>query len=211
MKVFKVLSFKEECDWLPSSYKKVHTHRFTLVKLGLIKDPREGMDKIDGYAIQRQMECQDATLYVQQISEAHHYDRYKGLFLYANAIKFYDGYILPADKVEVFLNSDFHPEHKNITISVSQSRIPKIGQEKVKYIVYRREFETEFERATRNGIVVCRKSDYIKNHEHYGKYILVDVIRPEIMWGTIEEIESDIKGIILDRLHEDKLIDFLRD
>ena len=145
MKVFKVLSFKEEYDWLPSSCKKVLTHRFNLVKLGLIKDPREGMDKFDGYAIQRQMECQDATLYVQQISEAHHYDRYKGLFLYANAIKFYDGYILPADKVEVFLNSDFHPEHKNITISVSQSRIPKIGQEKVKYIVYRREFETEFE------------------------------------------------------------------
>ena len=126
-------------------------------------------------------------------------------------VEFYDGYILPADKVEVFSNSDLHPEHKNITISVSQSRIPKIGQEKVKYIVYRKEFDTEFERATKRGIVVCRKSDYIKNHEHYGKYILVDVIRPEIMWGTIEEIESDIKGIILDCLHEDKLIDFLRD
>ena len=210
MKVFKVVSFKEECDLLPSSYKKVHTHRFTLVKLGLIEDPRESKDKYDRYVVERKMECQDATLYVQQISEAHHYDRYKRRFLYANAIEFYDGYILPADKVEVFSNSDLHPEHKNITISVSQSRIPKIGQEKVKYIVYRKEFDTEFDRATKRGIVVCRKSDYIKNHEHYGKYILVDVIRPEIMWGTIEEIESDIKGIILDRLHEDKLIDFLR-
>ena len=211
MKVFKVISFKEGYDFIPSAGKKVITNMFTLVRLGLIKDPREGKDKYEKYVIEREMKCQDATLFVKQISEAHHYDRYKSVFLYRNAIKFYDGYILPADKVEVFSNSDLHPEHKNITISVSQSRIPKIGQEKVKYIVYRKEFDTEFERATKRGIVVCRKSDYIKNHEHYGKYILVDVIRPEIMWGTIEEIESDIKGIILDRLHEDKLIDFLRD
>ena len=211
MKVFKVLSFKEEYDWLPSSCKKVLTHRFNLVKLGLIKDPREGMDKFDGYAIQRQMECQDATLYVQQISEAHHYDRYKGLFLYANAIKFYDGYILPADKVEVFLNSDFHPDTKKITISVNQDRIPKIGQETVKYVVYRDEDMSEFDRETIGDIVVCRKSDYFKNHEHYGKYILVDVIRPEIMWGAFKEIERDIKRIILDRLHEENLIEFLNE
>lgn len=211
MKVFKVISYKEEIDLLPSSYKKVSTHRFTLVQLGLIKDPREGKDIYEKYVIKNKMQCQDATLFVEQISEAHHYDRYKAMFLYQNAIKFYDGYILPNDKVEVFLNGDLRPDHKNITISVSQIRIPKIGQEKVKYIVYRKEFETEFERKTKRGIVVCRKSEYIKYHEHYGKYILVDVIRPEIMWGTIEEIESDIKGIILDSLREDNLIDFLSD
>ena len=209
MKVFKVISFKEGYDFLPSAGKKVFTNMFTLVRLGLIKDPREGKDKYDRYVVEREMKCQDATLFVKQISEAHHYDRYKSVFLYRNAIEFYDGYILPTDKVDVFLISDFHPDYKKITISVCQDRIPKIGQEKVKYIVYRKEFDTEFERATKNSIVVCRKSDYLKNHEHYGKYILVDIIRPEIMWGTIEEIESDIKHIILNRLHNDKLIVFL--
>ena len=109
MKVFKVVSFKEEFDLLLSSYKKVHTNRFALVKLGLIEDPSEGKDKYDRYVVERKMECQDATLYVQQISEAHHYDRYKGRFLYENAIKFCDGYILPANKVDVFLSSDLKP------------------------------------------------------------------------------------------------------
>lgn len=209
MKVFKVVSFKEEFDLLLSSYKKVHTNRFALVKLGLIEDPSEGKDKYDRYVVERKMECQDATLYVQQISEAHHYDRYKGRFLYENAIKFCDGYILPANKVDVFLSSDLKPERKEITISVYQDRIPKIGQEKVAYIVYHKLYETEFERRTRNGIIVCRKSDYMKYHEHYGKYILVNVIRPEIMCGTIEEIERDIKNIILDKIKKEKLIDFL--
>ena len=68
---------------------------------------------------------------------------------------------------------------------------------------------SEFDRETIGDIVVCRKSDYFK-HEHYGKYILVNVIRPEIMWGTIEEIERDIKNIILDKIKKEKLIDFLR-
>ena len=49
----------------------------------------------------------------------------------------------------------------------------------------------------------------MKYHEHYGKYILVNVIRPEIMCGTIEEIERDIKNIILDKIKKEKLIDFL--
>lgn len=210
MKVFKVISFKEGLDILPSSEKKIHTNMFVLVLLGLIEDPREGKDKFESYAIRYKMERKSATLYVQQISEAHHYDRYKSVFLYANAIKFHDEYILPADKAEDFLNKDFHPDFKKITISVSQDRIPKIGQETVKYIVYHKFYETEWERVTKRGIVVCRKSEYFK-HEHYGKYILVNVIRPEIMCGTIEEIEKDIKSIILDRLNEENLIGFLNE
>ena len=209
MKIFKVISFREGCD-THASETTVNTNMFTLVQLGLIKDPRKGKDKYDRYVVEREMECQDATLYVQQISEAHHYDRYKAKFLYENAIKFYDGYILPADKVDVFLSSDLKPKRKEITISVYQDRIPKIGQEKVKYIVYHKLYETEYERRTRNGIIVCRKSDYMKYHEHYGKYILVNVIRPEIMCGTIERIERDIKNIILDKIEKEKLIDFLR-
>ena len=209
MKIFKVISFREGCD-THASETTVNTNMFTLVQLGLIKDPRKDKDNIGKFITRRDLERQDAVLYVQQISEAHHYDRYKSVFLYRNAIEFYDGYILPTDKVDVFLNSDFHPDCKKITISVCQDRIPKIGQEKVKYIVYRKEFDTEFERATKNSIVVCRKSDYLKNHEHYGKYILVDVIRPEIMCGTFQQIEREIKNIILDKIVKEKLIDFLR-
>ena len=67
---------------------------------------------------------------------------------------------------------------------------------------------SEFDRETIGDIVVCRKSDYFK-HEHYGKYILVDVIKPEIMCGSFKEIERDIKSIILNRLHEENLIGFL--
>ena len=210
MKVFQVISFKEGCD-AHASETTVNTNMFTLVQLGLIKDPRKGKDKIDRFITRRDMECQVAVLYLQQISEAHHYDRYKSRFLYQNSVKCYYGYIIRPDKVEAFLNNDFHPDTKKITISVCQDRIPKIGQEKIKYIVYHDEYVSEFDRATIGDLVVCRKSDYFKNHEHYGKYILVDVIRPEIMWGTFEEIERDIKRIILDRLHEENLIEFLTD
>ena len=69
---------------------------------------------------------------------------------------------------------------------------------------------SDFDRETICDIVVCRKSEYFK-HEHYGKYILVNVIRPKTMCGTIEEIEKDIKSIILDRLHEENLIGFLNE
>ena len=108
------------------------------------------------------------------------------------------------------MNNDFHPDANKISISVCQGRIPKIGQETVKYVVYRNEDMSDFDRETIGDIVVCRKSDYMKYHEHYGKYILVNVIRPEIMCGTIEEIERDIKNIILDKIKKEKLIDFLR-
>ena len=209
MKVFKVISFREGCD-AHASETTVNTNMFTLVQLGLIKDPRKDKDNIGRFITRRDLECQAAVLYVQQISEAHHYDRYKSRFLYQNAVKCYYGYILPADKAEAFLNKDFHPDTKKITISVSQARIPKIGQETVKYIVYRDEYMSEFDRETIGDIVVCRKSGYFK-HEHYGKYILVNVIRPEIMCGTLEEIEKDIKSIILDRLHEENLIGFLNE
>ena len=208
MKVFKVISFREGYD-AHASETIVNTNMFTLVQLGLIKDPRKDKDNIGRYITRRELECQSAVVYVQQISEAHHYDRYKSRFLYQNAVKCYYGYILPADKVEAFLNNDFHPDTKKISISVSQDRIPKIGQETIKYIVYRDEYMSDFDRETIGDIVVCRKSDYFK-HEHYGKYILVNVIRPEIMWGTIEEIERDIKNIILDKIEKEKLIDFLR-
>ena len=209
MKVFKVISFKEGCD-AHASETTVNTNMFTLVQLGLIKDPRKDKDNICRYITRKDMECQAAVLYVQQISEAHHYDRYKSRFLYQNAVKCYYGYILPDDKVEAFLTNDFHPVTKKLTISVNQDRIPEIGQETVKYVVYRDEDMSDFDRETIGDIVVCRKSEYFK-HEHIGKYILVDVIRPEIMWGTIEEIEKDIKSIILDRLHEENLIDFLNE
>ena len=209
MKVFKVISFKEGCDD-HASETTVNTNMFTLVQLGLIKDPRKDKDNIGRFITRRDLECQAAVVYVQQISEAHHYDRYKSRFLYQNAVKCYYGYILPADKAEAFLNKDFHPDTKKITISVSQDRIPKIGQETVKYVVYRDEDMSEFDRETIGDIVVCRKSEYFK-HEHYGKYILVNVIRPEIMCGTLEEIEKDIKSIILDRLHEENLIGFLNE
>lgn len=209
MKVFKVISFKEGCD-AHASETTVNTNMFTLVQLGLIKDPRKDKDNIGKFITRRDLECQAAVLYVQQISEAHHYDRYKSMFLYQNAVKCYYGYILPDDKAEAFLNNDFHPDTKKITISVRQNRIPKIGQETVKYIVYRDEDMSEFDRETIGDIVVCRKSEYFK-YEHYGKYILVNVIRPEIMCGTLEEIERDIKSIILDRLHEENLIGFLNE
>ena len=209
MKVFKVISFREGCD-AHASETAVNTNMFTLVQLGLIKDPRKDKDNIKRFITRRDLECQAAVVYVQKISEAHHYDRYKSRFLYQNAVKCYYGYILPADKAEAFLNNDFHPDTKKITISVSQARIPKIGQETVKYIVYRDAYMSEFDRETIGDIVVCRKSGYFK-HEHYGKYILVNVIRPEIMCGTLEEIEKDIKSIILDRLHEENLIGFLNE
>ena len=209
MKVFKVISFKEGCD-AHASETTVNTNMFTLVQLGLIKDPRKDKDNVGRFITRRDMECQAAVVYVQQISEAHHYDRYKSRFLYQNAVKCYYGYVLPADKAEAFLNNDFHPDTKKITISVSQARIPNIGQETVKYIVYRDEYMSDFDRETIGDIVVCRKSGYFK-HEHYGKYILVNVIRPEIMCGTLEEIEKDIKSIILDRLHEENLIGFLNE
>ena len=209
MKVFKVISFREGCDG-HASETTGNTSMFTLVRLGLIKDPRKDKDNISRYIIQKDLERQPAVLYLQQISEAHHYDRYKSRFLYQNAVKCYYGYILPDDKVEAFLNNDFHPDTKKISISVRQDRIPKIGRETVKYVVYRDEYMSDFDRETIGDIVVCRKSEYFK-HEHYGKYILVDVIRPEIMWGTIEEIEKDIKSIILDRLHEENLIGFLNE
>ena len=209
MKVFKVISFKEGCD-AHASETTVNTNMFTLVQLGLIKDPRKDKDNIGRFITRRDLESQAAVVYVQQISEAHHYDRYKSRFLYQNAVKCYYGYILPADKAEAFLNNDFHPDTKKITISVSQARIPNIGQETVKYIVYRDEYMSDFDRETIGDIVVCRKSGYFK-HEHYGKYILVNVIRPEIMCGTLEEIEKDIKSIILDRLHEENLIGFLNE
>ena len=186
MKVFKVISFKEGCD-AHASETTVNTNMFTLVQLGLIKDPRKDKDNVGRFITRRDMECQAAVVYVQQISEAHHYDRYKSRFLYQNAVKCYYGYVLPADKAEAFLNNDFHPDTKKITISVSQARIPNIGQETVKYIVYRDEYMSDFDRETIGDIVVCRKSGYFK-HEHYGKYILVNVIRPEIMCGTLEEI-----------------------
>ena len=209
MKIFKVISFREGCD-THASETTVNTNMFTLVQLGLIKDPRKDKDNIGRFITRRDLERQDAVLYVQQISEAHHYDRYKSRFLYQNAVKCYYGYILPDEKVEAFLNNDFHPDTKKMSISVSQGRIPKIGQETVKYIVYRDEYMSEFDRETIGDIVVCRKSGYFK-HEHYGKYILVNVIRPEIMCSTLEEIEKDIKSIILDRLHEENLIGFLNE
>ena len=208
MKVFKVISFKEGYDD-HASETTVNTNMFTLVQLGLIKDPRKDKDNISRYIFRKDLERQAAVLYVQQISEAHHYDRYKSRFLHQNAVKCYYGYILPDDKAEAFLNNDFHPDTTKISISVSQGRIPKIGQETVKYVVYRDEDMSDFDRETIGDIVVCRKSDYFK-HKHYGKYILVNVIRPEIMWGTFEEIERDIKNIILDKIEKESLIDFLR-
>ena len=165
MKIFKVISFREGCD-THASETTVNTNMFTLVQLGLIKDPRKDKDNIGRFITRRDLERQDAVLYVQQISEAHHYDRYKSRFLYQNAVKCYYGYILPDEKVEAFLNNDFHPDTKKMSISVSQGRIPKIGQETVKYVVYRNEDMSDFDRETIGDIVVCRKSDYMKYHEH---------------------------------------------
>ena len=208
MKIFKVISFREGYD-THASETTVNTNMFTLVQLGLIKDPRKDKDNIGRFITRRDLERQDAVLYVQQISEAHHYDRYKSRFLYQNAVKCYYGYILPDEKVEAFLNNDFHPDTKKMSISVSQGRIPKIGQETVKYVVYRNEDMSDFDREAIGDIVVCRKSDYFK-HNHYGKFILVDVIRPEIMCGTFQQIEREIKNIILDKIVKEKLIDLLR-
>ena len=103
MKVFQVISFKEGCD-AHASETTVNTNMFTLVQLGLIKDHRKGKDKIDRFITRRDLECQAAVLYLQQISEAHHYDRYKSRFLYQNSVKCYYGYIIRPDKVEAFLN-----------------------------------------------------------------------------------------------------------
>ena len=213
MKIFKVLRYEKGWNYSMAGeheVNKFHVDELSLVKLGLIDDPRKGKSKWDAYTIEYNMRHTNYTLYVQQVTEAHHYNRYKMHYLRTNAIEWTYGYILPSNKVDVFLSSDLKPERKEITISVYQDRIPKIGQEKVAYIVYHELYETEYERRTRNGVIVCRKSDYMKNHEHYGKYILVNVIRPEIMCGTIEEIERDIKNIILDKIKKEKLIDFLR-
>ena len=213
MKIFKVLRYEKGWNYSMAGeheVNKFHVDELSLVKLGLIDDPRKGKSKWDAYTIEYNMRHTNYTLYVQQVTEAHHYNRYKMHYLRTNAIEWTYGYILPSNKVDVFLSSNLKPERKEITISVCQGRIPKIGQETVKYVVYRNEDMSDFDRETIGDIVVCRKSGYLK-HEHYGKYILVDVIRPEIMCGTLEEIEKDIKSIILDRLHEENLIGFLNE
>ena len=210
MKVYKPIAYKEKIDYSPSPYKKVSSNVYALVKLGLVENPFIGKDSYDKHIMEGELKCKDATIYVELVSEAHHYNRYKREFLLQHAVKFYDGYILPDDKANIFLNSDLHPEHKEITISVCQERIPKVGRETVKYVAYCKDFETEFERKTRTGLEICRKAEYIKYHEHYGKYIVINIVRPEIMWGTFEEIEQDIESIIRRELKEQDLISFLK-
>ena len=171
-----------------------------IAKLGLIKDPAEGCSKWDSYSIHYDMRHQSATLIIEKIAEAHHFNRYKKAFLEKYAYEFHGDYILPNNKIDEFLFSDLRPEKKEITLSVCQNRIPRIGNETIKYVAY----------WDGGDITICEKSDYLKYHDHYGKYVLVKVVRPEIMWGTIEEIEKDIRGIIYKELENTGMMDFLR-
>lgn len=199
MKIYKPVYFKSGCDYTISGEKKIHINMEIVAKLGLIKDPAEGCTKWDSYSIHYDMRHQSATLIIEKILEAHHFNRYKKAFLEKYAYEFHGGYILPNNKIDEFLSSDLRPEKKEITLSVCQSRIQRIGSETIKYVAYR----------DSDGITICKKSDYFKL-DHYGKYILIKVVRPEIMCGTIEEIEEDIKGIIYKELKDTEIIDFLR-
>ena len=109
MKVYKPIAYKEKIDYSPSLYKKVSSNVYALVKLGLVENPFIGKDSYDRYVMEGELKCKDATIYVELVSEAHHYNRYKREFLLQHAVKFYDGYILPNDKVDMFLNGDLHP------------------------------------------------------------------------------------------------------
>lgn len=123
------------------------------------------------------------------------------------------------------------PVMQSISLSVCQPRVDRIGEYTTTYIVwsgFRTYFRDKFWGPEyEDGLFIYKKKDFDRDSNHLytdegkviGKYnpdamqgikiispkyaIEVVVTRPEIMWGTAEEVESEIQGLIIDRLIED--------
>lgn len=86
---------------------------------------------------------------------------------------------------------------KTIALSVEQKRIPKTGSITVSYIA--------FNEGLFCGLYLCTKSklnELVKNEviDYPKNYIEVKITRPEIMWGTNEEIRRDILDIVCEEM-----------
>ena len=215
MQVLKIISFKKGIDTNTDMY-ILRSSELTLVKLGLIEDPCTGKNHHEAYRIERELCQKDATIYTELVDESYRYNRCKMRYLDTNAYKteifdktnrkFVKAYVLPAEKADLFLKSDFKPECKKIEISLCQTNVPTFESEEVHYIA----FYGQIEEYGEYDIHICVKSEYTKEWNHYGRYIDIKIIKPYIMWGTQKEIEKDIKRIILKEIKERELIDFLK-
>ena len=215
MKVLKIVSFEKGFHWIKDPY-TIYKNELVLVELGFMQDPRIGKDGYERRHIEYELSQKQVTIHTELVDEAKRYNRYKSLFLECNAYKteifekesgkFHKAYILPKDKFDLFLNNDFKPERKKIAVSLCQDRIANTGTTTVDYVA----FCVQDEEYRDWVIRICRKSEYMKEYHHYGGYVIINVTRPYYMWGTMEEIEKDIKHIIRDELKERDLIDFLR-
>ena len=214
MKVLKIVSFEKGYHWTTDLYTIIRSELF-LVKCGFIQDPRIGKSSIARHHIEYELRRKEVTIHTELVDEAYRYNRYKSLFLDCNAYetelydnensKFHKAYILPADKIDLFLNNDFKPKRKKIAVSLCQDRIANTGTSTVDYVAFCDKNEEYGDWV----IHICRKSEYLKEYNHYGGYVIINVTRPYYMWGTMEEIERDIKHIIREELKERDLIDFL--
>lgn len=127
------------------------------------------------------------------------------------------------------------PVMQSISLSVCQPRVERIGEYTTTYVVWsgsRTYFRDPFFGPEHeDGLFVDTKKDFDRDSTHLytndgkviSKYnpdamkgikmispkyaIEVVVTRPEIMWGTAEEVESQIQGLIIDRLIEDGYLD----
>ena len=214
MKVLKIVSFEKGFHWIKDPY-TIYKNELVLVELGLMQDPRIGKDQFESHHIKYELSQKQVTIHTELVDEAQRYNRYKSRFLECNAYKteifdkenckFHKAYILPTDKIELFLNNDFKPERKKIAISLCQERIANTGTSTVDYVAFCDKNEEYGDWVIR----ICRKSEYLKEYNHYGGYVIINVTRPYYMWGTIDEIERDIKHIIREELKKRDLIDFL--
>ena len=214
MKVLKVVSFEKGFHWIKDPY-TIYKNELVLVELGLMQDPRIDKDQFESHHIKYELSQKQVTIHTELVDEAQRYNRYKSLFLECNAYKteifdkenckFHKAYILPTDKIDLFLNNDFKPERKKIAISLCQDRIANTGTSTVDYVAFCDKNEEYGDWV----IHICRKSEYLKEYNHYGGYVIINVTRPYYMWGTMEEIERDIKHIIREELKKRDLIDFL--
>lgn len=214
MKVLKIVSFEKGFHWIKDPY-TIYKNELVLVGLDLMQDPRIGKVSYERRHIEYELSQKQVTIHTELVDEAQRYNRYKSRFLDCNAYKteifdkesgkFHKAYILPKDKIDLFLNNDFKPERKKIAVSLCQDRIANTGTSTVDYVAFCDKNEEYGDWV----IHICRKSEYLKEYNHYGGYVIINVTRPYYMWGTMEEIERDIKHIIREELKKRDLIDFL--
>lgn len=169
---------------------------------------------------------------VKVIAERKRFANYVMEYLFQYGIRVFNGFIIAADREEEFMSLKPRKANamKCTALSVCQPRVAKIGSMINTYIAWFgvRRFSDGTYIDGDKGLHVDRKEIFVRDSKRVfakdsdkiiSKYniaakgclavisaecaIEVKVTRPEIMWGSFDEIEKEIKDLIVEHLNDE--------